>query len=179
MEPQAERHLQTALPCDGVPPSRELLMRRQIPIPLLREAFCYDPASGVLTWVGINRRMLGKRAGSSGKRYRKVCLGGVRTFEHRAIWAIFYGEWPTGEVDHINRDGHDNRIENLRLVTRSENCINRGIFKNNSLGVPRVKKTPNGKFQVRVQKEGRRMTVGTFSTLEEASKASASSIGVF
>lgn len=38
------------------------------------------------------------------------------------------------EVDHINRNKHDNRVENLRWVTKSENQINRGLQKNNTTG---------------------------------------------
>ena len=49
---------------------------------------------------------------------------GVRLMAHRVAWAIYYGVWPTGMIDHINGDGLDNRICNLRDVTHKENARN-------------------------------------------------------
>jgi hypothetical protein len=54
---------------------------------------------------------------------------------HRVIWAIVNGEWPKGEIDHINGIKCDNRIENLRLVTPMENQRNRPMPKTNTSGV--------------------------------------------
>jgi hypothetical protein len=52
-----------------------------------------------------------------------VCHG--RKWEHRMVWSAMYGTIPEGkEVDHINGDKQDNRLENLRLVTRQENMRN-------------------------------------------------------
>ena len=46
--------------------------------------------------------------------------------EHRVIWQLFNGSIPEGMyIDHINRVKDDNRIENLRLVTHQENCMNK------------------------------------------------------
>lgn len=146
-------------------------MRRSVPIDMVRAAFRYDPHSGHLTWVGVNCRMVGKRAGYAALRYRKVCVGGVRMFEHRVIWALVHGEWPTAEIDHIDRDGHNNRIDNLRAATREENCANRKVFKNNRLGVACVKEVKPGTFQARVQSGGNRVTLGTFRSLEAATDA--------
>lgn len=43
---------------------------------------------------------------------------------HRVAYAIYHGEWPKGDVDHINGDRRDNRIENLRDCNRSQNLSN-------------------------------------------------------
>ncbi len=48
-------------------------------------------------------------------------------------------------VDHINRDGLDNRKINLRLATKREQVMNRGLSKNNTSGIVGVQKSSNGK----------------------------------
>jgi HNH endonuclease len=53
---------------------------------------------------------------------------------HRVIWAYHYGEWPTGQIDHINHDRADNRLENLRDVTHAENAKNQRIRSTNKSG---------------------------------------------
>lgn len=143
-------------------------MKRAVPIDRLREAFDYDPDTGRFVWVGVNKRMFGKRAGAVQGRYRTICVDGQRMFEHRAVWAWVHGAHPAGEIDHINRDGHDNRIANLRVVTRSKNCDNRKVFKNNSLGVRGVQALPNGTFLARLQIRGVRSSIGIFSSVEAA-----------
>ncbi len=53
----------------------------------------------------------------------------------RYIWEEVYGLIPEGmEIDHINRNRRDNRLENLRLVSRSQNNFNKGKYRNNTSG---------------------------------------------
>lgn len=75
---------------------------------------------------------------------------------HRIIWMMFYGEIPDGlQIDHINGIRHDNRIENLRLVTASVNQKNRKLNKNNKSGHVGVSyHKMSGKWQVRVIANG-------------------------
>jgi hypothetical protein len=40
---------------------------------------------------------------------------------HRVAWALHYNKWPQHTIDHINRDGTDNRLENIRDVPQ---CVN-------------------------------------------------------
>jgi len=49
---------------------------------------------------------------------------GCHSFVHRIVWALCYNELPTTTIDHINGDKHDNRIENLREVSQSDNMLN-------------------------------------------------------
>lgn len=53
---------------------------------------------------------------------------------HRVIWAMETGSWPAGLIDHINGKPADNRLENLREATRSQNGMNRGAQKNSTSG---------------------------------------------
>lgn len=70
--------------------------------------------------------------------YRKVKFNQKMFFTHRVIWALYYGEWPTEHIDHINGVKIDNRIENLRVVTKTENSKNRKRDKRNKTGVAGV-----------------------------------------
>lgn len=73
-------------------------------------------------------------------------------------------------VDHIDRDGLNNTRENLRLATRSQNNANRGVGKNNKLGVKGVFKDRN-KFAAQITTNGNRKYLGAFNTIEEAHAA--------
>lgn len=100
---------------------------KEIPIQTIRSHLAYCPETGNLTWLVSKRghRKAGDLAGSWTKQgYRRVKVNQVAVPAHRAAWAIHYGEWPTDEIDHVNGDRGDNRLSNLRLATRHENCQN-------------------------------------------------------
>lgn len=63
-----------------------------------------------------------------------MCLHGVSMQVHRVGWAMHYGKWPKDQIDHINMIRDDNRIENLREATASENKFNQMPQSNNSHG---------------------------------------------
>ena len=71
---------------------------------------------------------------------------GLKLFKvHQAVWCIEKGNWPDYEVDHINGNRSDNRIENLRLVSRRENRINTRLHREGHLpGVTFNKNTSDG-----------------------------------
>ena len=70
-------------------------------------------------------------------------------------------------VDHINCNPKDNRRENLRIVTPTQNSINRSIIKAKS-GVTGVHKTKNGSWQVRLRTRKVDISIGNFKIFEEA-----------
>ena len=85
--------------------------------------------------------------------YRKTIFNGRRVPVHHLVWFKHYGEWPSGELDHINRDRQDNRIENLRLASRMDNNCNRATFKNNRSGEKNVVwDRINCRWQVKIQR---------------------------
>ena len=107
-------------------------MTQALPLPpleVLQEKFEYNPERGVLT-----RRSNNQTAGYSTQRgWLRVKVGGTHYRVHRIAWKMFYGEDPPEglDIDHINRDKTDNRISNLRVVTRKDNVANsaRVLFK--------------------------------------------------
>lgn len=104
---------------------------------------------------------------SQGYRHSKIF---ERTYQcHRVIWAMVHGAWPEGEIDHINGVRHDNRIKNLREVTRSENQRNKKLSRNNSSGVMGVLRNKRrNKWKATIWADGRLINLGSFDSLEGA-----------
>jgi len=113
---------------------------------ILRQRLRYDPKTGALYWrerlpdsfqSGArspehecriwNAKYAGREAFTATTKsgHKRGRINGVGLLAHRAIWAIWYGEWPAGLVDHRNLDPADNRLENLRLATKRQNGCNR------------------------------------------------------
>jgi hypothetical protein len=81
---------------------------------------------------------------------------------HHIAWYLFYGQWPSQQLDHIDRDKTNNRIDNLRLTTQSENCRN----SSRSNG---ISSTPGVSYH---KSRGKyRATIGYFATEAEAGAA--------
>lgn len=102
----------------------------------VRELFDYR--DGALFWKVSTRRDFkpGHRAGGShGCGYRSVSFDGMKFLEHRVIFLWHHGYWPENGVDHIDRCRDNNRIENLREVSRSCNALNCVERANNTSGV--------------------------------------------
>lgn len=136
---------------------------------LLRQ-LSYDPDIGIFRWRITNlRHLAGERAGSryDSKGRRRIEINNVRIKEHRL--AVFYmtGKWPIEEVDHKNRIGFDNRWENLREATNSQNKHNSVLRTDNTFG-HRAIQFVRGKWSVRIGHNRKMIELGLFDTLEEA-----------
>tara|TARA_R110000868_G_scaffold254666_2_gene511237 strand:+ start:61 stop:558 length:498 start_codon:yes stop_codon:yes gene_type:complete len=148
-------------------------MKSVIPLPSiekLKEEFTYDEKTGVL----LRKRYSKKEAGFIHKShgYRVVKINQRSYLAHRIIWKFVTGEDP-GEfdIDHIDGDPTNNRWINLRLATRSQNCFNKPVNKNNKLGYKgvHIKKTKSGKIKYRSIINGKH--IGYYSTPDEAYRA--------
>jgi hypothetical protein len=88
---------------------------------------------------------------------------------HRLIWFLYYGKWPSGQIDHINRNRRDNRICNLRDVSNRENSKNRSLQKNNTSGFTGVVWKENvKKWSAAIRVQGRQKHLGSFDKIEDA-----------
>lgn len=88
---------------------------------------------------------------------------------HRVIWMLCNKEWPKGDVDHINGNKVDNRISNLRVVSREQNNRNAYKPKNNTSGVVGVSWRENiQKWRARVYQNNKEIDLGSYDTFEEA-----------
>lgn len=104
--------------------------------------------------------------------YRYISIDATQYFEHRLIWTLANRQHiPSGmDVDHINREKLDNRPENLRLATTSQNRANIGMQRNNSTGYKGVF-LDRGKFRAAIRVTGIRRYLGTFSSARAAAAA--------
>lgn len=109
-------------------------------VQLIRDLFHHDPETGVLTWrVKRGCRAMGMTAGCLSPNGRwVVSVQGKLQYRYRVGWIHYYGSMPDAEIDHVNGDSSDDRITNLRLATRKQNCENLGIRVDNSSGVRNV-----------------------------------------
>jgi hypothetical protein len=107
--------------------------------------------------------MVNPPRGSAGKLFKD-------TLVHRIIWKIERGEIPEGMVvDHINGNPFDNRLENLRLVTHTENCRNARSHTTNKTGLKGVAwDKKNERWQTEIRTPVGRVFLGRHKTKGEA-----------
>ena len=137
----------------------------------LRELLHFDPETGIFTHRKARQKVVvGSRAGgpkTDGYRKHRIC--GLTVNEHRLAWLYVYGEWPKGQIDHINGIRDDNRIANLRDVTAQVNRQNMRLARGVTgfLGVSMHHK----QFRAEIGHNYKAIVLGTFSTAEEAHQA--------
>ena len=150
---------------------------------LLRQLLDYDPETGVFIWkerpVSMfksvhnqrmwNSKLAGKKAGGSDGRYWQILIFSKRHLAHRLAWLHVHGVYPEGFLDHVNCDGTDNRIKNLRQVTHSQNLANTRLRSNNKSGVKGVYwNKASGKWHARIEFHGKVLFSKYFNDLSEA-----------
>lgn len=169
-------------------------MSQDLPSPeLLRKLLRYEPDTGKLFWKvrtpdlfmdkpnsaewlcsAWNKKYANKETFLKKTRtgYRASAISKRQFLAHRVAWAIFYNEWPSQNIDHINNNPEDNRIENLRQATQQENCWNKRVRSDSGCGYKGVgwnKKTKT--WFARIQVGAHRKYLGSFESAEEAHKA--------
>lgn len=141
----------------------------------LKEYLVYDADTGQFTRLMSATRTdrIGEIAGKNRPNgYRDIKIAGKDYLAHRLAWLYVHGEWPADQIDHINGVRSDNRIDNLRLVSRKQNMENQTLHVNNKSGYRGVYWCKvNGKWRARVKHQGKHCEAGLFDVLEEAAAA--------
>jgi hypothetical protein len=160
------------------PDEEAVMSKKDLPSPeYLRQRLTYEPETGRLIWKNNpsfskrwNSRFPENEAGTINPRgYLRVSIDNWVYQAHRIIWAIHYGEWADGEIDHIDGNKVNNRIDNLRMVDRVENSRNMRTPKDNTsgvMGVSRHKKS--GKWTARIKANGVYHYLGLFVSFDDA-----------
>ena len=129
----------------------------------LRELLDYNPETGVFVRkIGVATTNAGDVVGSNVNGYLSVKIKNKPYYLHRLAWLYVYGEFPSGEIDHINRNKKDNKIDNLRNVTRQQNTQNRTV----TSGVFQTKN--KRRWRARISVSNKTINIGTFETKELA-----------
>ena len=157
---------------------------------LIKSLLDYNYDTGVFTWkereaslfskprdmLGWNKRYSKKEAGYptvyGRNKYHRIGIFGGKYFAHRLAWLYVFGSWPINQIDHINGDGLDNRIFNLRSVTVQENGKNIRLPKNNTSGVIGVCWDKQySKWKAYMVIKGKYKVIGIFDDLALAKEA--------
>jgi hypothetical protein len=175
-EPGAVRAAAPAL----TTPAKELLTMAAKPLPpveYLRQRLRYEPETGKLYWrehpnmpTHWNTRYAGTEAFTANfKGYRHGTFDYGRYLAHRVAWALHHGHWPDNTLDHVNHDPADNRIENLRQVSQSDNMKNMKRHRNNTSGTTGVFwHSRRRKWLVNIRAHGRTLHLGYFADKQDA-----------
>lgn len=150
----------------------------------LLEVLHYEGISGIFAWKERslshfktehdrnvwNAKYSGSEAGwidSHG--YRRISIDGRDYKGHRLAILIFYGKFPENETDHTNGDRADNRIFNLRCVTKSGNQRNLAMRSDNTSGCMGVNwRRTHQKWIARISVDGCEKHLGYFTSFHKA-----------
>lgn len=158
---------------------------------LLKELLSYDPSNGLMMWIGVpdedyfdgtlrparalrlsfEKKKLLKPAFrvKAGNYYRGGFLN-QEHLAHRVVWAIHNnGIDSSYQIDHINGNGFDNRLENIRLVSTKENAKNKSKPSNNTsgfIGVSFNKKDKTWDAYIKINR--RRKYLGGYKDINKA-----------
>ena len=173
-------------------------MDRELTQDFIKAALDYNSEAGIFKWkvdrpithfksVSARNTYLGRFAGKvAGYMYSKrdgqelqyiqIRLKGKLYLAHRLAYFYKYGLWPAGLIDHIDGDGSNNRLCNLRVVDHATNGRNGKRSKNNSSGVNGVywnKANQNWVAEGHYTEEGvhKKVSLGSYSHLEDAALA--------
>lgn len=140
----------------------------------LRQVLDYNADTGVFVWKKqlALRGKRGSEAGCVEKKargglYRRIRIHGILYYAHRLAWLYAHGEEAPEHIDHVNNNGLDNRIDNLRAVSCSANQHNKRISTNNTSGANGVKKSPHG-WIAQIVSRGQSQYLGTYRDWHDA-----------
>lgn len=144
-------------------PLRKVSVKKQI-----RNNLKYDPISGNIYWKRSYPNIRKNNVAGCINKHRNaivIRLNDKLYFAHRIAWFLYYGKFPKDQLDHINHDGTDNRISNLREATTKQNHQNR----KNAKGYYFDK--GHQKWRAEIKINYKRIYIGLYNTEEEAKQA--------
>jgi len=143
-----------------------------IDIITLRDKFSYNHETGIFSRKSSPDKNIGwiETTPHTGKTYRRTEIYNKCYYVHRLIWAWVTGEHTTLEIDHIDGNGLNNKLDNLRAASRQENRKNIRRYRTNKSGVTGVcKSSKTGKWLAQIGSSGMPTRyLGEFSNIDDA-----------
>lgn len=139
----------------------------------LLEVLDYDQCTGIFKWKScFHKSFIGAVSGCKrGDGYIVITIDGEKHLAHRLAWLFVHGHFPHPDIDHIDNDKSNNRINNLREATKKINAQNRvrAVCGNKSgfLGVSPM----DGKWRATIMIDGKQFFIGRFRDPAEAHAA--------
>ncbi len=148
------------------------LNTKDLPQKRLKELLEYDPQTGIFVWKK-KRRGFAKKGDQAGcanlKGYISIKVDGRKFLSHRLAWLYIHGYFPENQIDHIDRNPSNNRINNLREVSQSCNSKNCGISTRNKSGITGVSwDKSKERWRAGIKANGKNMKIGIAKSKEEA-----------
>ena len=143
----------------------------------LKSKITYCPISGDIKkrsgkYLRKNRKVhFGSITNTFGKSYIRIDIFNRHYLAHRIAWFYYYGFWPD-DIDHIDGNGLNNSIFNLRSVSKSSNQKNKRLYSKNKSGISGVtylEKTDN--YKVNIIVDGKKIYLGRHKTIFDAACA--------
>lgn len=155
-------------------------LRNDLSAEYLRSIIEYDPESGEFSWkrrpgypAKWNTRYSGKIAGTVCTYHNRILIriDGKQYQAHRLAWLYMTGEWPQDDIDHKDCNRLNNKFNNLRSCTHTQNCANtKGRSGRCGLkGVDYHKRMK--KYRARIRMGGTQVFLGNFDTPDDAHEA--------
>lgn len=139
---------------------------------MIRDAISYCPETGIFHWkISPSRNVkAGSVAGWVDRDgYIRIEFNKRRHSAGRVAWFLMTGTWPAFQIDHRNLNRSDNRWENLREASPTQNAANKSTSSHLPKGVTFHRQT--GRFQAQIGQYGKNYYLGLFDTSEEAHAA--------
>ena len=143
---------------------------RDLTVDLLKHLFEYDKETGKLYWkMSKGTAKKGNVVGcDNGRGYLRASINSKLYLVHRLVFLMHKGYLPA-VLDHIDGNSRNNRIENLRPASKSQNQHNRKTGKNNTSGFKGVSYNKKAaKFRARISHLNKSIFLGLYKTPEEA-----------
>jgi hypothetical protein len=142
---------------------------------LVKALFEYNPDTGIF----IRKLTTGSKAKAGSVAgilndvgYLELSINSYRYRAHRIAWLYCFGEFPSGQLDHIDGNKSNNALDNLREATNKENAYNKSISVLNTTGYKGVSLDKrSGRYRAYITVNGKQKGLGYYSTAEQASEA--------
>lgn len=141
----------------------------------IKSRFNYDPETGIFIYKHNHNRM--KKGDTAGRAntngHIQISVDGKRYMAHNLAWLYMTGQYPDGFiVDHKDRNYSNNKWENLRKASLSQNSANTKLAKSNKSGLKGVSWNKNKrKWIAQIGYQGKKKWIGAFDSKEDAKEA--------